>query len=291
MRSHTIMLVTASTIAVMAIGGDLIAAGDVCSNVQITFENNTADEIKITKFEYYDYKAEKWHTESLFGVDGHQKLEPGKSWTKKQDLERIENDKTKFKVTYRRHIEGSKWEDAVSAVTEDFTCTDKMKKTVTITDNEQSPAASNVMECSSQETTEIGQAIDWGADHWDEYKQVLDNIRDWPVTIGSCLENRFKNNGKVVCERSMDGACKGNNGWANSLTKTCHMCPDFLTTVQSLPNVEDRQACYFALITHEWGHTCERGHKTLEIIDNEAFKFWKRNHSGVTINFAQCGMK
>lgn len=67
-----------------------------------------------------------------------------------------------------------------------------------------------------------------------------------------------------------------NNGWANPLARTCHLCSDFLARIRALDGKGNRQARYFALVAHEWGHTCERGHKTLEIIDNEAFKFCTR---------------
>lgn len=273
--------------------GRAFALGDTCSNVDIKLTNETADEIKVTKFEYYDYAAKKWRTESMFGVDGHQKLEPGKSWSKTQDLEHIENDKTKFKVTYQSHIGGTKWDEPASKETTDFTCKDDMKKEVVI-DVGQSPAAQDVKGCTSQQATDIAEAIDWGAKNWADYENVLEDIRDWPVTIGNCLEGRFKKDGRVVCEASQDGSCKSkngsNNGWASSLNKKCHICPSFLKAVGAISGEENRQACYFALISHEWGHTCERGHKTLEIIDDEAFEFWKSRHSAVTIVYSDCGM-
>ncbi|HEB92102.1 MAG TPA: hypothetical protein ENI94_01215 [Gammaproteobacteria bacterium] len=158
-------------------------------------------------------------------------------------------------------------------------------------DNLEPSRASDIKNCTTQETTEIGFAIDWGADNWAGFETALESIRDWPVKIGGCLKNRFKKNGKVVCEDSMKGKCNGNNGWAAALNRKCHMCPDFLDKIRAISGVENRQACYFALVTHEWGHTCERGHKTLEIIDDEAFNFWKSNHPGVTINFNDCGMQ
>jgi hypothetical protein len=97
----------------------------------------------------------------------------------------------------------------------------------------------------------------------------------------------------------MRGGCTGPdgpaNGWATpfpSLSQKCHMCPGFLTKIRGLPDPStNRQACYFALVTHEWGHTCERTHKTLEIIDDEAFNFWKSKHPEVTINFSDCDMR
>ena len=88
----------------------------------------------------------------------------------------------------------------------------------------------------------------------------------------------------------MKGSCKGANGWASPFNKKCHMCPGYLTTVRAITGKSNRQACYFALLSHELGHTCERGHKTLEIIDGEAFEFWKDRHSDVSISFSDCGM-
>ena len=155
-----------------------------------------------------------------------------------------------------------------------------------------SPAALKVEACTSQQAAEIAEAIDWGAKNWAAYEKVLEDIRDWPVTIGKCLEGRFKTDGKVECMQSQGGSCTGANGWAEGLTKKCHICPSFLSTVGALSGKENREACYFALVTHEWGHTCWRGHKTLEIIDDEAFNFWKSKHSTtVTITFSDCGMK
>ncbi|MBI3898259.1 MAG: hypothetical protein HY308_08175 [Gammaproteobacteria bacterium] len=175
-------------------------------------------------------------------------------------------------------------------------CPADLPKTSTTTSTDKPDRPSDINDCTSKEVTEIGLAIDFGADHWQEYKAVLEDIRDWPVTIGNCLENRFKKNGKVVCEKSMGGSCTDkngtNNGWAVFSNKRCHMCPDFLNRIKNLPDpVSNRQACYFALVTHEWGHTCERGHKTLEIIDDEAFNFWKSKHPDVTITFSDCGMR
>ncbi|MDH3599376.1 MAG: hypothetical protein OEU26_07005 [Candidatus Tectomicrobia bacterium] len=153
-------------------------------------------------------------------------------------------------------------------------------------------SADGIKDCTTKQTREMAEAIEWGANNWKAYEKALEDIRDWPVNIGHCLENRFKKNGKVVCESKDKGQCKGNNGWASALNKKCHMCPSFLDTVSKIPDpVSNRQACYFALVTHEWGHTCERGHKTLEIIDDEAFNFWKSKHSDVTISLSTCGMK
>jgi len=302
MITRKLLAVTVLLVGIcLAMANTALALGDTCSNVDITLTNATAVKIKVTKFEYYDYSDKKWRTESMFGLDGHKKLGLGESWSKTQDLEHIENDNTKFKVTYEGDTDATKSGDPVSKTTSDFICKDKMKKAVIldvalpITTGISPSRSSDIKDCTSQETTEIGLAIDFGSTEWNEFEAVLEDIRDWSVTIGNCLENRFKKSGKVVCEKSMKGSCTSkdgtNNGFASPFNEKCHMCPDFLTKIRAISGKTNRQACYFALVTHEWGHTCERGHKTLEIIDDEAFNFWKSKHSDVTISFSECGMR
>lgn len=113
-----------------AMANTAFGLGDTCSNVDITLTNTTAAKIKVTKFEYYDYTDKKWRTEVMFGVDGHQKLERGASWSTTQDLEHVENDNTKFKVTYEADIDGTASGNPVSTTTSEFTCKDNMKKAV-----------------------------------------------------------------------------------------------------------------------------------------------------------------
>ena len=154
-------------------------------------------------------------------------------------------------------------------------------------------AASDIKDCSSRETREIAQAIDWGSNHWKEFEAVLEDAAD--VNIKNCLEKRFKKNGKVVCEEKIKGNCKGPkgkdvNGWASPFNKKCHICPVFLDNLNKIGKAVDRKACYFSLITHEWAHTCERTHKSIEKIDDAAFDFWKKKHPKVSIDFKDCGM-
>jgi len=156
-------------------------------------------------------------------------------------------------------------------------------------------AGPDIKDCRPGETAEMAQAIDWGAAHWKEYESFLERATD--VNIKNCLEERFKKNGRVVCEKDMGGQCssrKGNaNAWASPFNKRCHMCPDFLTSIRAKAgeaNKNNRKACYFALITHEWAHTCERTHKSVEKIDDAAFDFWKAKHADVTFVLRDCNM-
>jgi hypothetical protein len=172
----------------------------------------------------------------------------------------------------------------------------------TTTPVDQQPAQSDteVTDCAPGETLEMREAIAWGAANWNAFEAAIESFYGWPVNIKNCLENRFKDNGKIVCEQDMGGMCTDrqgpNNAWASALNKRCHLCPNFLNRVKAFTgsaNKDNRKACYFALLAHEWAHTCDRSHKTVEIIDNVAFDFWKANHpSTVTISFGSggCGM-
>lgn len=105
-------------------------AADNCKNVNITLKNGTRDEIKITKFEYFDFDKNKYRTENLLGLDGQQKLEPNKSFNATRNLEQIDNDRTKFKVTYRHKIGGNQFEPPVTEESPTFVCSDNISKTV-----------------------------------------------------------------------------------------------------------------------------------------------------------------
>ena len=149
--------------------------------------------------------------------------------------------------------------------------------------------------CTSREVTEIGLAVDSVSSSWD-WNDFVDFIEEESgITIGNCLENRFKTNGKIVCESSQGGLCDNNdgtnnNGWASYLSQRAHFCPSFLDTVADISGAANRQACYFALAAHEHAHNCWRGHGTTEDIDDLAFEYYKDHHPDVTISMGSCGM-
>jgi hypothetical protein len=123
----------ATASCLVATNGSLLAS-DNCKDVVITISNKTSDEIRVKTFEYRDFDKEKWKTEVMFGIDGHQDLEEGKAYTfNSQNLESVLDDKTEFRVTYAHHIGGNKWGLDKTETTGTFTCTVGMKKTVSIT--------------------------------------------------------------------------------------------------------------------------------------------------------------
>jgi hypothetical protein len=154
-------------------------------------------------------------------------------------------------------------------------------------------SSTEVRDCTAGEATEMREAVAWGAANWRGFESAMESFDGWPVNIKNCLENRFRGDGKVVCEQSSKGMCDGNNAWASPFNRKCHLCPSFVSKVKGLSgdaNKDNRAACYFAILTHEWAHTCERTHKTVEIIDNVAFDFYKAAHPNVTIGISGCGM-
>jgi hypothetical protein len=151
----------------------------------------------------------------------------------------------------------------------------------------------DIIDCISLEVTEIGLAVDSVSATWEDFADFIED--ESGITVGNCLENRFKTNGKIVCESSQGGQCSNNDGsdnagWASPLNKRAHFCPSFLNNVAGISGVANRQACYFALAAHEWGHTCERDHGTVEDIDDLAFEYYKDHHPNVTISIGRCGM-
>jgi hypothetical protein len=101
------------------------------SNFSITIHNSTNDEVKATKFEYKD--GSTWKTESIFGLDGHQKIEKGHGIVFTRDLEGVGGEETQFRVTYQHHEGGTVWGNDKSAATGSFTCNDNRSRTVTLT--------------------------------------------------------------------------------------------------------------------------------------------------------------
>lgn len=81
---------------------------------------------------YKDFDKNVFSTEAAFGIDGFQRLEPNKSFTTTQNLERVDRDQIQLRVTYRHRIGGNDFETAVVELSDAFVCTDGIAKTVTL---------------------------------------------------------------------------------------------------------------------------------------------------------------
>lgn len=102
-----------------------------CNNFKINILNRCDAYIKVKKFEYKD--GDNWKTENIFGLDGYQKLEANIEFSITRDLGGIEDESTKFRVTYCLHAGGNKWLSDKTETTDSFTAHDNGSKTVTLT--------------------------------------------------------------------------------------------------------------------------------------------------------------
>lgn len=139
--------------------------------------------------------------------------------------------------------------------------------------------------CNSTQREDLEQMANYVSNNWNDFENYID--RNYGINLKNCIENRFKKNGTIVCEDSCD---PGVNGWARYLSKKAHFCPSFLNRVGRFERKVNRRACYFALAAHEFGHTCFRGHGTVEDIDDGAFEWYELTHPRVTIDLIDCGM-
>jgi hypothetical protein len=130
MKTSLFLLPAILVLAVSSWMPPAVAGPDTCKDVGITIKNGTRDEIKVTKFEYFDFDKNKYLTENLLGLNGEQKLESKKSFTETRNLGQVGNDRTKFRVTYRHKIGGNQYESPVTEVSQPFTCSNNDKKTV-----------------------------------------------------------------------------------------------------------------------------------------------------------------
>lgn len=157
-------------------------------------------------------------------------------------------------------------------------------------------ALDDVTDCTSTQKTDIVEVAKFLSDHWTEFKATLESATG--LDIDTCIYNRFNKNGDVKC-KDTDGVCdcaerksKGKScvmGWANPLDKKVRLCAEFLQKIEGM-EVQNRRACYAALLTHEYGHSCDRFESGSEKVEKAAFDYWKAKHSAVTIQKSDCGM-
>ena len=130
-----------------------------------------------------------------------------------------------------------------------------------------------VIDCNSTQKTDI-QAVAWNiADDWINFRNSVESQSG--TTLGQCLYKRFAGNGEVEC---VDAKCNGKGckmGFGGGLGQKVKIFQTFLDTIAALPQA-DRRACYAALLTHEFSHTCEHyAESGPEAREDAAFAYWK----------------
>lgn len=115
----------------------------------------------------------------------------------------------------------------------------------------------DVIGCNDTEEKDI-RAVAWNiANDWSNFSSSREKATG--KSLGSCIEDRFSKNGEVECAHQdkckQDGAkCK--LGFGAGLSKRVKLYQTFFDNIASMPQA-DRRACYAALMTHEFSHTCE----------------------------------
>ncbi len=134
--------------------------------------------------------------------------------------------------------------------------------------------------CSSGKKTDARAARAVIADNWSAYEKYVE--KRLGLNVKSCLENRFKDNGKIHCEDENKGNCSSTTwGWSSPALQTMHICPNFFAGVAG-KQVANRQASYAALMAHEWGHSCFRNESKADRLDVATFEFYKSMVPAVT---------
>lgn len=148
-----------------------------------------------------------------------------------------------------------------------------------------------VIDCDDTQSKDI-RAVAWNiADDWTNFDNQIETVTSF--NLGNCTQDRFSTNGKVKCMAK--NKCKNNgtcrNGSSSPFNKKIKIYPAFLNTIAGLPQ-PDRRACYAALMTHEFAHSCDRMEGRAEAREDASFNYWK-DRFAVTSNLDlqnDCGM-
>lgn len=138
----------------------------------------------------------------------------------------------------------------------------------------------------SDELTRVG---DFVSDNWNSFESFIE--AEVGISLTSCLENRFKTNGKVDCETSA-GVCGGGvaSGWGSPGYMTAHLCWDpFLDQVATFQFDDNQEACLLALVTEFFARTCSRNQETSQAMGEAAYDWFdSRSSTNVTLDFQFC---
>lgn len=152
------------------------------------------------------------------------------------------------------------------------------------------------IDCNDTEDLDL-RAVAWNiADDWAKFSSAVETATG--DNIGSCLADRFAKNGKVQCVHKYDCKDGGNKcllGHAFGLERKIKIYQTFFDNIGALQQA-DRRACYAALMTHEFSHTCEHyAEKGPEARAVAAFNYWKGRFAvsstlAIDSNSFGCGM-
>ena len=121
-------------------------------------------------------------------------------------------------------------------------------------------------------------AVAWNiVDDWSNFRSAVE--KETGKNLGNCIEKRFSTNGDVRCVSEYHCNNKGCiQGHAPGLSHQIKIYQTFFDNIAAMPQA-DRRACYAALMTHEFSHSCERyedgPNSSAELREDAAFNYWK----------------
>jgi len=142
--------------------------------------------------------------------------------------------------------------------------------------NSDSKGLAETIDCTDTESSDL-RAVAWNiADDWNNFSNTLENSTG--QNVGSCLQKRFAEDGKVQCVHTPKCNKDGNKcqlGFGGGLGSKIKIFQTFFDNIKSMPQ-PDRRACYAALMAHEFSHTCEHyAEAGPEARGAAALNYWK----------------
>lgn len=143
-----------------------------------------------------------------------------------------------------------------------------------------SSALDGIINCDATQDKDI-LAVAWNiVDDWTNFDNAI--VRQTSFRLGDCTQDRFSSNGRVEC---MAGNVCNNRGCRQGYSipsqQRIRIYPSFLTRIAALPQA-DRRACYAALMTHEFTHSCWRAEGRPEAREDAAFDYWTARFPGTS---------
>lgn len=82
------------------------AAFNICKGVKLKVENKSNKTIQLFDIDYYDYGSRKWRSEPVRNTI----LEPGDTYRKTRNLEKVNRAETKIRARYRTLKSNGRWD-------------------------------------------------------------------------------------------------------------------------------------------------------------------------------------
>lgn len=137
-----------------------------------------------------------------------------------------------------------------------------------------------VTDCDATQEKDI-RAVAWNiADDWANFVAAVQDQTSF--SVGDCLSDRFGKNGRVQCETKdhcKNGTCRLGYSWPSK--QEIKLYPAFLNQIKNFSQ-PDRRACYAALLTHEFTHSCWRAEGRPEAREDAAFAYWQKRFPGTS---------